>query len=267
MDAQSVIDRIDKAYEESFKEKPRKYLGASIVGNPCDALLSFNLRGFPNDPPDARLQRVFRMGHILEDEVVKDLKKAGLSIFEVDGVTGKQHTYSALGGHIVCHTDGLAEDEDGSVMVLEIKSMNEASHKKFLSKGVRISHPQYYGQVQLEMGLSEIHSTLFVAICKNNSMYGVEIVEFDEIEFAFIRERVQRVIDGDVEKISSDKTDWRCKGCFKRSVCWDNREPKVECATCQHATATHGKEWYCNIKDTTAVNPCDKYEIWRPRER
>ena len=75
-----------------IEEKARQYIGASIVGNPCDALLAYNLR-FPNDEPTPD-SKEFNLGHILEDEIVKDLKKkAGVQVWEVDGLTGRQHTY------------------------------------------------------------------------------------------------------------------------------------------------------------------------------
>ena len=42
---------------------------------------------------------------------------------------------------MVCNSDGLVDFEDGSGQaILEIKSMNDANFKKFMSVGVKASH-------------------------------------------------------------------------------------------------------------------------------
>jgi len=263
--AEQVVLAIDLGYENDKREKARQYIGASIIGNPCDALVAFSLRGFPNNEPDARLKRIFQLGHILEDEVVKDLKKrAGLHVWEKDGLTGKQHSYEAWGGHIVCHMDGHIELGDGVVRVLEIKSMNDASFNKFKKSGVKVSHPQYFGQVQMMMGMSDMTETLFIAINKNNSDYHAEIVRYDEFEFAHIKERIERAILGTARKISTDGTDWRCKGCFKRGVCWDGEDVPKQCSTCSHAAAHPSGGWHCEKHDKPADEVCGDYNRYEP---
>ena len=80
--ALNLIKLIDDGYDADRKEKSRQYIGASIVGNPCDAVLAYNLRGFPNDEPNPRLKRIFALGHMLEEVVVEDLKKrAGVQVW------------------------------------------------------------------------------------------------------------------------------------------------------------------------------------------
>ena len=265
MKAEQVVQAIDLGYDRDQKEKARRYIGASVIGTPCDAMLAYNLRGFPNEPPDARLQRIFNLGHILEDVVVKDLKeKADLRVWEVDALTGKQHTYEQWGGHIVCHTDGLVEDENGDVRILEIKSMNDASFNKFKKSGVKVSHPRYFGQVQMMMGMGEMTETLFVAINKNNSEYHAEIVEFDDFEYAHITERIERALSGKVRKVSTDGTDWRCRGCFKRGVCWEDREVPKHCTTCAFSLPRPDGQWQCTKLDDEAREVCPEYEQYKP---
>ena len=48
--SKEVVEAIDQGYENFAPEgRAREYIGASIVGNTCDAFLSFNLRGFPKE--------------------------------------------------------------------------------------------------------------------------------------------------------------------------------------------------------------------------
>ena len=264
--AEQLIFAIDQGYDdEKREEKAREYIGASIIGHACDAAIALNLRGFPNVEPNPRLKRIFQLGHILEDEVVKDLKKrADVRVWEVDGLTNRQHTYDAWGGHIVCHMDGHIELDDGVLRVLEIKSMNDASFNKFKKHGVKSSHPQYFGQVQMMMGMSDIPSAVLVAINKNNCEYHVEIVEYDEFEFAHIKDRIERAILGKARKISKDVTDWRCRGCFKRGVCWDGVDVPVRCGTCTFASAHPSGAWHCDKHDREANKTCDDYKMYEP---
>ena len=69
-----LAELINEAYEKQKDEKPREYIGASIIGNDCEALIAFSLRGFPNDPIPYRLQRIFRDGHRIENDVIFDIK-------------------------------------------------------------------------------------------------------------------------------------------------------------------------------------------------
>ena len=102
--ADDVIKAIDEGYRKQPKERARDYIGASGIGTQCDAYQAYSLRGFPNDVAEPKLKRIFKLGHILEDIVVKDIKeKADVRVWEVDGLTGRQHTYEQLGGHVVCH--------------------------------------------------------------------------------------------------------------------------------------------------------------------
>lgn len=263
--AEELVFAIDQGYDDDKRERAREYIGASIIGNPCDAVLAYNLRGFPNNEPDARLKRIFGLGHILEDQVIKDLKeRADVRVWEVDGLTNRQYTYEAWGGHIVCHMDGHIELDDGVVRVLEIKSMNDASFNKFKKSGVKSSHPQYFGQVQMMMGMSDIPQTVFIAINKNNSEYHAEIVDYDEFEFAHIKERIERAVLGKATKLSTDATDWRCRSCFKRGICWEGADVPKTCATCRYSAAHPSGSWHCEKHDREGLRPCDDYEKYEP---
>lgn len=268
--ALEIVQKIDDGYERvKREERAREYIGASIVGHACDAALAFNLRGFPNVEPEPFLQRIFNLGHIMEDEVVKDLKeRADVRVWEVDGLTGRQHTYEELGGHVVCHMDGHIQLDDASdeVMVLEIKTMNDASWTKFKDKGVRYSHPVYYAQLQMMMGMSGFERSFFIAINKNNSRYHAEIVRADPFEYSFLKERIRRVFAGEATKVSHDEADWRCRDCFKRGVCWEGMAVPKRCQTCAHAVPTGDGWWHCDKQDRACpAEACGEWQQFQPK--
>ena len=266
--ALNVITFIDEAYDLETESKSRKYIGASGVGNPCDANLAFSLRGFPNTEPPAFLKRIFAMGHMIEEVVVADLKKVkGAVVIENDPETGEQWSYQELGGHISSHTDGMIE-LDGKTYILEIKSMNNTSFQKFLNKGVKISHHSYYCQLMMYMALADMEEAFFIAYNKDKSRYHAEIVEFDQLEWSYLKHRIVTVLNGDAAKISVDITDWRCRGCFKRDVCWSDMAVPVEASSCQFSKPVKDGTWLCdNCGGTEGCNDPEKYMRYHPQPR
>ena len=111
MDLAQLINEAYDKEEDKFPQKPRQYIGASIVGNPCDAYLSFVLRGFPDAKIGYRLRRIFRDGHRIEEDVIKDLKKTNVKVMETDPYTKKQWAYTSYGRQCVGHADGIVENK------------------------------------------------------------------------------------------------------------------------------------------------------------
>ena len=269
MNAADIVAAIDAAYASAPREKVRTYIGASAIGNSCDAALAYGLRGFPDDPPPPRLKRIFDLGHLVEDVVVRDLKRAGLAIIERDPMTNKQWTYEDFEGYAICHTDGLWEKPSTEVTILEVKSMNKSKFEHFKSGGVAYSHPGYYAQMQMMMGMSKIPEALFIAYCKDNSEYWAELVPFNQFYWESQRYRIERIMtDRDIHKINDDIFSFSCSGCFKRSACYGIVDPKVECRTCAHSVAGTNAGWFCTLLDRDCDQPCHhykKYEAKPPR--
>jgi len=266
--ADDIVEAIDVGYKNKKPQIARQYIGASNVGTPCDATLAFSLRGFPEPQIAPKTQRIFALGHLLEDIVVKDLKEnADVRVWEVDGMSGQQYAYDLYGGHVSCHMDGHVETDDGIVRVLEIKSMNDASHKKFLKNGVKDAHPKYYSQLQMMMGMSGFKESLFIAINKNTSEYGAEIIEYDDIHYNFLISKVERVMSGEATKISDSPDNFNCRFCFKKAVCWEGMKVPVRCSTCKFAFPREDGGWHCDKHDREAFHPCQDYNIYKPKEK
>lgn len=258
-----VIAAINAALDAEAPQPPRAYIGASAIGSPCTAALAFSLRGFPDNPTQARLKRIFRLGYKIEDEVVADLKRAGLGVMERDGLTGKQYAFQEHGGHVRGHADGMIELGD-EVVLLEIKSMGDGPFGKYKSGGVKNSHPKYYDQCQMMMGLSGTRKCLFIAYCKNNSEYHVEFIEFDVFEYSFLQTKIETVMRGEARKISVDETDWRCRDCSKSDVCWKQSPVQTACRTCAHARPIDDGSWWCGLHDFDCKDPCSDWARYEP---
>ena len=248
------------------RDKVRAYIGGSNVGGPCDAALSFSLRGFPDDEPAPKTQRIFALGHKLEDLIVEDLKRAKITVLDRDPETGWQCAYSMYGGHIRGNIDGQIELSDGEFALLEIKSMNAAKWRAFVKKGVSESHPQYLDQMQTYMGMGGFERAVLLGYNKDTSEYHCEVVDFDELHYHALMARAERVMGGHAPRVTQNEDDWRCKFCFKRGACRGGRETDKSCATCLHSVAQDDGRWFCKHRNETAQELCGDYRIWAPTE-
>ena len=266
--AEEVVRAIDNAYVPKDEGKPRSYIGGSMVGKDCDASVAFGLRGFPDNDFPPRVRRIFRDGHRIEEDVIADLKKAGYQIWD-RGNDGRQFSYHSHGGHVRSNIDGKIEGPDGEVYLLEIKSMNDASWKKFVKVGVRSSHSHYADQCQFYMGASGMRHALFIAYNKNTSEYHAEIVAYDEFAYQSLLAKSERVLErGQGRRITNEGPNFfGCRFCSKRDACWEGLAPATACRTCAHSTPTDEGSWYCTRHKGVRDEPCDDYKVWAPGEK
>lgn len=263
-------EKIEAYYEGRKESEPRSYIGASVIGDPCDAALQYSLRGFDQKKPSPRLQRVFDLGHLIEKIVVRDLRNAGEQIFEFDALTGKQFHYSEFGGHVACNLD-LQFFRDEEVLVGEVKSMNDDQWNKFKRDGIHSSHPKYWDQMQMCMGMSGIRKAIMIAYNKNTSEYWDEIVEFSEIAWDAMTMRINLLLGGARQRVAKEETDWRCRGCWRNDICWQKREPtqreKSRCQSCVHSKPVETGGWHCELHNRSCNEACGNWALLLPEER
>ena len=252
-------------------------IGASQAGNDCDALLALSLRGFPGDPVKPGLARIFRLGHPIEDQVdldieqvVSDLQSMGMTVefLAKDELTMRQFKWSSHGGHALAKADGILVWNSGAGEIVEIKSMKEVLFRKFLKHGVAVSHPKYYDQCQMLMGLSGLRSSLVIGYNKNDSTYHVERVAFDAERWLVMQSRIDSAMQGAGERISEDPEDFRCRGCFKFTACRETWLPEwgvPECMHCEHSHPDLDRRWWCKKHDRFADKTCIDFNFWTPR--
>lgn len=170
--------------EKSMKaEKPRNYLGASLVGNPCERKIWYEYNGVPkSDQIDGKTWRIFGRGHTMETQIVRWLQKVGFEI--TDEEDGKQLGFK--NEDIAGHIDGLVTKSPHSDVsapcILEIKTVGNNSFKKMESKGIEYSRPEYYAQINLYMhfmGYTE-NPGMFVVLNSDNMKLYVEMIDYNE---------------------------------------------------------------------------------------
>lgn len=265
---------IDAAYAAAPEEPARQYIGASGVGSQCDAELMLSLRGFPNNPVPPRLRRIFNDGHRLEPVIVADLKLAGYDVRD-RADDGKQFGATLYGGHVRCHCDGFLFHDGERAALLEIKTLGDAPFKAFVSRGIRISHPHYWLQVQMMLMMFRVERGVLLARNKNTAAYHHEWVMPDMIATAAMTARMHDiVIENKGRRVARSRSDHRCKSCFKHDACWQKTMAPVACSTCRHGRPSLASEddraWLCSEGHTFGVplkDDCSHFKRYVPDER
>ena len=256
---------IDRAYDANPRTTPpRSYIGASGLGNECDAYLELCLRGFGEGNVRAQTRRIMDLGTKIEDMVITDLRLAGYNVLDRDPKTGKQWEWKLYGGHMQSHADGVISLGNSAPILLEVKSMNDTYFNKFRKHGLAVSHPKYVSQCHTLMGMSGFNRTMVVAYNKDKSTYAHEFVALDPLVWQKQKDRVEKIADGKTRRAGYAPDRWPCAFCFKKPACWNGAHAPKTCTGCAHAEAVDDGSWYCTKNKTPATAPCSSWTLFQP---
>lgn len=218
----TTLELIDKAIlERSSKEKSRSYMGGSILGTECDRQLYYSYHT-PFVVDSARLQRIFDMGNIIEDYVIRLLKDAGITVYEKDG-NGEQ--FGFVDGEISGHSDGilLGLPESSDPHLFECKSANDKNFKLFVKNGIEKTNNKYWVQIHVYMQKLRLNKCLYVIMNKNTQELHIETVEYDKMVADAYISRGKEIAQTDelpMRKYNS-KTFYKCRFCDFADKCWE----------------------------------------------
>lgn len=236
MRSADVCDRINAHIDAAFAvardaEAKRDYLGASAVGNECLRALQFGYVHAPVDPGrmEGKTLRIFRVGHVFEDEVANWIKAAGFELETVDPATGKQYGFSTLNGKGSGHLDGIVRSGPIPMeypCLWECKSLNEKGWQDVKKRGLAIAKPIYAAQVAMYQAYLDLKApALFTALNKNTSELHHELVPFDAVLAQKMSDRMGQVIEATEQqqmlpRAYSSPDFYLCKWCDFHNTCW-----------------------------------------------
>lgn len=211
---------IDKFLLEQIKKQPnRSYLGGSVLGKECDRELWYTYHQ-PVLNQDARIERIFHVGHLLESYVISLLKHSGYQVFHTNEEDDSQFGFKdeEIAGHI-----------DGVIMLnntphlLEVKSANDKRFSEMQKKGIEISDPVYFGQVQVYMRKMDLEVALFVAINKNNCSLYFEVISLNKMYADNLISRGKAIarMKSEPDRKYKTKAFFKCKFCSYIEKCWE----------------------------------------------
>jgi ribosomal protein S27E len=257
---QPTLEAIYASYVKD--EKPRPYLGASIIGKECARALWYDFRWCSEKKFDGRMMRLFATGHREEDRLVEDLRRIGVKVWANNPGTGKQWSFAeaSVGGHFAGNCDGVLqglEEAPKAAHVLECKTHSAKSFADLKAKGVRESKPQHFAQMQIYMhwtiadfGKDEgCHRALYLAHNKDTDELYMERIEYDKkFADALVQKAAGIIFASQPTARISDNPSWfACKWCDHHAICHGEALPVVSCRTCCHATPEKNGGWSCAV--------------------
>jgi len=231
-----INDRIDRAMLAARNaEKPRDYLGASILGGSCERAIQYQHMLVPTDPGKGfppRVLRCFDRGRWAEDYAIALLKASGFVLLDHDPDTREQWAFETLGGRVKGHADGalVMWRGDGPVpvplpAVWECKCLNNKSWSKSKKDKLRVAHPRYFGQMQLYMGEMRLPQGLFTSLNADTMEMHHELVPYEPDAHQALLARASRILLASdagemLPRGMADASRWECKYCDWSEQCW-----------------------------------------------
>lgn len=247
------------ALDRASTKAPWPVVSPSMLGGPClrqvaydyfaeralraqyDALDEEGRKAWrdPRAKFPGRMLRLFDLGSRIEDLVADELRAAGFVLLTVDQF-GKQFGFrmcpdnqgwARLRGRI----DGVITQAPACTIqtpcLWECKSMNAKKFKLLQTKGVAISHPHYYAQMQMYMGYMQLtaHPAMFTAYCKDDSSYHFEFVPYNAARAQEVSDQAVAILKAEApEDIARGGTSVLappCSWCAHKDRCWEPAPP------------------------------------------
>jgi hypothetical protein len=268
---QNLIENFQATFQAVSRQRItppfRSHLGMSQIGDECwkKLWLGFRWTLRPNFEP--RIIRLFDTGNRYEERFVEFLRSAGVTVQDTHPDTGQQFRFSHANGHVGGSLDAFAigfVEYPNEWVVAEFKTMGEKAFADILKHGLQKSKPVYWGQVHQYMRKSNTKRAFFMAVNKNTDALYSEWVILDEAFADSLLAKGEEIVYGPVpERVALSSTDYRCRMCDFRPVCWHRgEEPDINCRTCAHSEPACNGTWTCSYSGATDIdcyNPCGAY--------
>ncbi|HMQ92665.1 MAG TPA: PD-(D/E)XK nuclease family protein [Amaricoccus sp.] len=242
-------DAILEAYEADREDGRRPHLGASQIGKSCERALWYDFRWTTPARFPGRILRLFETGQLEEARLVRNLRRIGATVLELDPETGRQWRVEAHGGHFGGSLDAVALgliEAPKTWHVLEFKTHSAKSFRELVAKGVADAKPQHWAQMQVYMHLTGLTRAMYLAVCKDTDDVYVERVRADTDAAERLLAKADRVIHATRPpvRISEDPTWFECRFCDHHDLCHGEAAAAVSCRSCLHSTPVEGG-WRC----------------------
>lgn len=212
---------IDQCYEAEYT--PRSRLGLSEIGHKCKRYLWYKYHSIASDKvPDGRVLRLFKLGNIIEDAVIDDLKAAGFNVFG----SQEEIEFNSGGVNLIGHIDGKITGlkQSSKTHLLEIKTSNDKRFKQLLKlRSYEKWDEKYKAQIHSYMLGSGLERCLVAVYNKNNSDLYTERIPLNKGYISILLEKVFKAISQeDLPGRSCPKIDWyEAKWCDYYERCFD----------------------------------------------
>jgi hypothetical protein len=218
--------------EQNRQQRSRNYLGGSRIGEPCARKLVYELTHTPIDDGkgfNGQTLRIFDAGHQFETLSIRWLRAAGFNL-RTERKDGGQFGFTTANGRIRGHIDGVIIDgPDVGISwpaLFEHKALNAKSWTDVVKRGVELSKPIYYAQLQIYMAYMDLGTALFTALNKDSQALHHEVVGFDARAAQALSDKavdIIRAVDaGELPpRIAASADFYLCRWCAYAKRCWE----------------------------------------------
>lgn len=218
-----IIESILQHFTKEEKDRDwSKGLRGSSAGK-CARAIAYQIHGYEAEPLSARARMVFRMGDLVEQDLVNACLSSG-----VDLVNQQEEVSLIIDGvEIKGHIDG----QIGST-IIDFKSTNTFRFRECKKGTVDDS---YKAQMHFYMKAKGLKNALIVYYDKNTSQVCECPVDWDDAIWNQVEQRFKAVINSTKEslpgreyKLTSKGTlPWQCSYCAYNKHCWPNQETSL----------------------------------------
>lgn len=232
--ADPTLDAMHRAVEQREAAiPPRKYLGASGLGDPCERKVWYQMTGAPAAPIAYSGLYAIAEGHRTEDLVAERLRMVpGVQLWTVDE-SGNQFGFSDYDGRFKGHIDGVITgllQAPKTPHIWENKSTNPVKFKKFQDCVDKHGEKQalqnwdytYYVQAQLYMGYFDLTRHYLTVTTPGGREIASCRTEFIPAFFQGQRDKAKRILDAKEPpaRVMDNESYWLCKWCRFREHCY-----------------------------------------------
>ncbi|MBF0424602.1 MAG: oxidoreductase [Magnetococcales bacterium] len=246
-----TVEAILAAYEADAGRGFRPHLGASIIGRECDRSLWLDFRWTARASFGGRMLRLFETGQLEENRLIRNLRRIGVTVLEVDPHTGRQWRVEACDGHFGGSLDAAAlgiPEAPKTWHVCEFKTHNATSFAELRKHGVQKAKPQHYAQMQVYLHLTGMTRALYLAVNKDTDDLHAERLQVDGAEGLRLLAKAERIIRAERPpmRISADPSWYQCRMCHHHPLCHEGASAERNCRTCLHSTPAEIGLWLCS---------------------
>lgn len=211
----------------TFSEKPRGYIGCSVIGHACYRYIWLNKYGKEATEIPFRRKRIFERGHWEEGRILSLIEKTGEFSIEGTQVLASSGDEPVLKGH----ADAILRHKDGTRYLLEIKTMNSRGFKALCRQGLKRSHFSYWSQVQTYLYLLLLNTAIVIAVNKNDESLHEEVIDIEPSVGAHLVDKAKRISEQTEMPLGlayHSTKQLECYGCSFEKLCYQEGQKDVQ---------------------------------------
>lgn len=214
-------------------QKPRNYLGASSVGQPCERKTWYSYhRPELRKPMNDKGHLAVNCGHRAEDTMAAYLRLIEGIELVTHGDDDKQIGFTDLGGKFAGHIDGMIRGLYQAPKTSHIWEHKDTNHKKFADfQNLKAKHGEkqtlinwdivYYGQAQIYMHYMDVTRHYMTVSLSGVRDFDSCRTEYDKGYAKMLIDRADRIIRAKepLMRISEKKDFYMCRWCDYAEEC------------------------------------------------